>query len=68
MRVTLEVFGWIALVNGVGSFISRQVNGKDWFLMRTFSEYQPAANVVVAVIGVALLAASFSMKRDAQRA
>ncbi|MBP2473369.1 putative membrane protein [Crossiella equi] len=67
MRVTLEVFGWIALINGGGSFISRQMTGNDWFLMSIFKDFQPAANIVVALIGVVLLVASFSMKKQAVR-
>ncbi|GAA2780290.1 hypothetical protein [Crossiella cryophila] len=70
MRITLEVFGWIALVNGVGSLLNRMMNGQDWgFLMRPLAEYQPGAAVVCAIAGVALLAISFSMKSaEKQRA
>lgn len=62
MRIVLEILGWVALVQGAGSFISRQFGGKDWFLMNLLSDFQPTANIVVAVLGLVLLVVSFSMK------
>lgn len=67
MKTVLEVSGWLLLLQGIGGVINNLLGWWRWahdlLVVNLLDGYQVFAGIVLAVLGIALLAAARSTGR-----